>query len=62
MRVAIIHVLADATVSVLVIVGLLFGPFLGWTWMDPWRPHAEPSSSSAWSYGLVRDTSAVFLE
>ena len=45
MRVAIIHVLADATVSVLVIVGLLFGRFLGWTWMDPWRPHAEPSSS-----------------
>jgi len=45
LRVAIIHVLADATVSVLVIVGLLFGPFLGWTRMDPWRPHAEPSSS-----------------
>lgn len=45
MRVAIIHVLADAPVSVLVIVGLLFGRFLGWTWMDPRRPHAEPSSS-----------------
>lgn len=44
MRIAIIHVLADATVSVLVIAGLLFGPLLGWTWMDPCRPYAEPSS------------------
>ena len=30
MRSAVVHVLADAGVSVLVIVGLLFGRFLGW--------------------------------
>jgi Co/Zn/Cd efflux system component len=35
MRAAVVHVLADAAVSVLVIVGLLFGRFLGWTWMEP---------------------------
>jgi cation diffusion facilitator family transporter len=34
MRAAIIHVLGDAAVSALVIVGLLFGRLLGWTWMD----------------------------
>ena len=35
MRAAIIHVLADAVVSVLVIAGLLLGRTFGWLFMDP---------------------------
>ena len=35
MRAAIVHVLADATVSVMVIVGLLLARAFGWLWMDP---------------------------
>ena len=35
MRAAVIHVVADATVSVLVIVGLLLARAFGWLWMDP---------------------------
>jgi Co/Zn/Cd efflux system component len=35
LRAAIIHVLGDAGVSLLVIVGLLLG-FFGWVWMDPY--------------------------
>jgi divalent metal cation (Fe/Co/Zn/Cd) transporter len=35
MRAAVIHVLADAAVSVLVIVGLLLARVFGWLWMDP---------------------------
>ena len=35
MRAAVVHVVADAAVSVLVIGGLLLARFLGWTWMDP---------------------------
>jgi cation diffusion facilitator family transporter len=35
MRAAIIHVMADAAVSVIVIVGLSLGWLLGWQWMDP---------------------------
>jgi hypothetical protein len=35
MRAAIIHVIADATVSGLVITGMLFARFNGWLWMDP---------------------------
>jgi cation diffusion facilitator family transporter len=62
MRAAIIHVLADAAVSVLVIVGLLFGRFLGWTWMDPAAGLCGAIVIAAWSYGLVRDTSAVLLD
>jgi Co/Zn/Cd efflux system component len=62
MRAAIIHVLADAAVSVLVIVGLLFGRFLGWAWMDPVAGLCGAIVIAAWSYGLVRDTSAVLLD
>jgi cation diffusion facilitator family transporter len=62
MRAAIIHVLADAVVSVLVIVGLLFGRFLGWTWMDPVAGLCGAVVIAAWSYGLVRDTGAVLLD
>ena len=35
MRAAVIHVVADAAVSVLVIVGLLLARAFGWLWMDP---------------------------
>jgi cation diffusion facilitator family transporter len=62
MRAAVVHVLADAAVSVLVIVGLLFGRFLGWTWMDPVVGLCGAVVIAAWSYGLVRDTGAVLLD
>ena len=35
MRAAIIHVIADAAVSVLVIAGLLLASLFGWLWMGP---------------------------
>jgi Co/Zn/Cd efflux system component len=35
MRAAIVHVMADAAVSVLVIVGLILARSFGWLWMDP---------------------------
>jgi cation diffusion facilitator family transporter len=62
MRAAIVHVLADAAVSVLVIIGLLFGRFLGRTWMDPVAGLCGAVVIAAWSYGLVRDTGAVLLD
>jgi cation diffusion facilitator family transporter len=62
MRAAIVHVLADAAVSVLVIVGLSLGRFLGWTWMDPVAGLCGSVVIAAWSYGLVRDTGAVLLD
>ncbi len=62
MRAAVVHVLADAAVSALVIVGLLFGRFAGWSWMDPVVGLAGAIVIAAWSYGLVRDTGAVLLD
>jgi cation diffusion facilitator family transporter len=62
LRAAVIHVLADAAVSVLVIVGLLFGRFLGWNWMDPAAGLCGAAVIAAWAYTLVRDTGAVLLD
>ncbi len=62
MRSAIVHVMADAAVSVLVIVGLLFGRFLGWAWLDPVVGLAGAVVIAAWSYSLVRDTGAILLD
>ena len=62
MRTAIVHVLADAGVSVLVIVALLFGRFLGWSWMDPVVGLAGAIVIAAWSYSLIRDTGAILLD
>jgi cation diffusion facilitator family transporter len=62
MRAAVVHVLADAAVSVLVIAGLLLGRFFGLNWMDPAAGLVGAVVIAAWSYGLVRDTGAVLLD
>jgi cation diffusion facilitator family transporter len=62
LRAAIIHVLADAGVSLLVIVGLLLGRFFGWVWMDPAVGLCGAVVIAAWSYGLIRDTGAILLD
>ncbi|MGO9701369.1 MAG: CDF family Co(II)/Ni(II) efflux transporter DmeF [Xanthobacteraceae bacterium] len=62
MRSAIVHVLADAGVSVLVIVGLLLGRFFGLAWMDPVVGLAGAAVIAAWSYTLIRDTGAILLD
>ncbi len=62
MRAAVFHVLADAAVSLLVIVGLLLGRLLDWIWMDPVVGICGAIVIAAWSYGLARDTGSVLLD
>jgi cation diffusion facilitator family transporter len=62
MRAAIIHVVADAAVSVLVIVGLLLARAFGWLWMDPLAGIIGACVIASWSYGLIRDTGAILLD
>ena len=62
MRAAIIHVAADAAVSVLVIVGLLLARAFGWLWMDPLAGLIGALVIASWSVGLVRDTGAILLD
>jgi cation diffusion facilitator family transporter len=62
MRAAVIHVIADAAVSVLVIVGLLLARVFGWLWMDPLAGTVGACVIASWSFGLVRDTGAILLD
>ncbi|MGH8169141.1 MAG: CDF family Co(II)/Ni(II) efflux transporter DmeF [Steroidobacteraceae bacterium] len=62
LRAAIIHVAADAAVSVLVIVGLLLARAFGWLWMDPLVGIAGAVVIASWSFGLIRDTAGVLLD
>ena len=62
MRAAIIHVMADAAVSVLVITGLLLARTFGWLWMDPLAGIVGAVVIASWSYGLIRDTGAILLD
>ena len=62
LRAALVHVMADAAVSVLVIVGLLLGRFLGWVWMDPLAGLLGAIVITSWSYALIRDTGSVLLD
>jgi cation diffusion facilitator family transporter len=62
MRAAIIHVMADAAVSVLVIMGLLLARAFGWLWMDPLAGIIGACVIASWSYGLIRDTGAILLD
>jgi cation diffusion facilitator family transporter len=62
MRAAVIHVLADAVVSMLVIVGLLLARTFGWLFMDPVAGLVGAAVIASWSYGLIRDTGAILLD
>jgi cation diffusion facilitator family transporter len=62
MRAAIVHVMADAAVSVLVIVGLLLARAFGWLWMDPLAGIVGAVVIGSWAYGLVRDTGRILLD
>jgi cation diffusion facilitator family transporter len=62
LRAALVHVMADAAVSVLVIIGLLLGRFLGWVWMDPLAGFLGAIVIASWSYALIRDTGGVLLD
>jgi cation diffusion facilitator family transporter len=62
MRAAFVHVMADAAVSVLAILGLAAGKFFGWVFMDPVMGIIGALVIANWSYGLIRDTGAILLD
>jgi cation diffusion facilitator family transporter len=62
MRAAVVHVLADAAVSVLVIIGLLLARAFGWLWMDPLAGFIGALVIANWSIGLLRDTGSILLD
>jgi len=62
MRAAFVHVMADAAVSVLAILGLAAGKLFGWVFMDPVMGIVGALVIASWSYGLIRDAGAILLD
>lgn len=62
LRAALVHVMADAAVSVLVIGGLLLAQRFGWLWMDPLVGVVGALVIANWAYGLIGDTGAILLD
>ena len=62
MRAAVVHVMADAAVSALVIVGLVLARAFGWLWMDPLVGLIGAAVIANWSIGLLRDTGGILLD
>jgi cation diffusion facilitator family transporter len=54
--------MADAAVSILVIVGLVAGRQFGWAWMDPAMGLVATLVILSWSWTLIRSAGAVLLD
>ena len=62
LRAAYLHVVADAAVSLMALLGLSAGRILGWLWMDPVMGIIGALVIANWSWSLVGNTSAVLLD
>jgi cation diffusion facilitator family transporter len=59
---AYLHVLADALTSVLAIIALIAGRFLGWVWMDAVIGILGAAVIAHWSWGLLRTAGRTLLD
>ena len=56
------HVLADAATSVLAIVALAGGWWLGWSWLDPLMGIVGAALVAIWAKGLIVDSGKILLD
>jgi cation diffusion facilitator family transporter len=59
---AYLHVIADATTSVLAIVALIGGWIYGWSWLDPVTGIVGAILVAMWAKGLIVDTGKILLD
>ncbi|KHT61685.1 cation transporter [Photobacterium gaetbulicola] len=62
LRAAYFHVLADALTSLLAIVALLFGKYLGYDWLDAVMGMVGAVIITRWAWGLMKQTSPILLD
>jgi cation diffusion facilitator family transporter len=62
LRAAYVHVLADAAVSILAVIGLATASAFGWLWMDATMGIIGALVIANWSWGLIRAAGAVLLD
>ncbi len=62
MRAAYLHVVADALTSVLAIVALVAGEWLGWRWLDAAAALVGAALITVWSVGLLKESVRPLLD
>ncbi len=62
LRSAYLHVMADALTSVLAVIALLAGKYLGQQWLDPFMGLVGAMLVVRWSWGLLRSSARVLLD
>ncbi len=62
LRAAYLHVLADALTSLLAIIALVSGKYLGWNWLDPVMGIVGAIIITRWSYSLLKQTGPILLD
>ncbi len=62
LQAAYFHVLADAMTSLLAILALLAGKYIGWNWLDPIMGIIGAVIIIKWAYGLLVQTSPILLD
>lgn len=62
LRAAYVHVLADATTSMLAILALIGGKYWGANWLDPVMGIVGAGLVAVWAYGLLGDTGRALLD
>ena len=62
LRAAYMHVLADAMTSLLAILALMAGKYIGWNWLDPVMGIVGAAVITRWAYGLLKETGPILLD
>ena len=62
LRAAYMHVIADALTSVMAIIALISGKYMGWVWLDPVMGIVGAVVIIRWGIGLARDTGNILLD
>lgn len=62
LRAAYMHVLADTLTSILAIIALIVGKYVGWNWLDAVMGMVGAIVITRWAIGLLKHTSPILLD
>ena len=62
LKAAYMHVLADTLTSILAIIALIVGKYVGWNWLDAVMGMVGAIVITKWAIGLLKQTSPILLD